>query len=364
MIDVIFPSTQRLVVWAFIGVLMLAALALQFAGAPHAFAEGPADEEARESPLWSTDMLVVEYTSVSIGAASADLFSNVGGSAGLHVKWLWSYIPDRDLRLAFEEVVPGAADLTLQVGDLKLAFPAGSSGETTFEWKDVDVDWEDGQILGVRIEPTSARSNSSATGLPSISGTAQVGETLTADDSGIADEDGLTNVVFSCQWLRNDGTADTHMADAIGVAYTLVSDDEGKTIKVTVGFTDEAGNEEMRTSEPTNPVAAAVVAAALPTKPLNLTVTRGSQIEELDASWQTPASDGGSDITGYRVQWKEAADSWDTPEDVSDLATFVYASKSKKYLPKLQNYSLRANNLPSPKECYGAYQSDEDSLVF
>ena len=160
--------------------------------------------------------------------------------------------------------------------------------------------------------------NNEAAGYPIIGGTAQVGQTLTADISGIADEDGLTDVVFSYRWVRNDGTADTYIADAIGVAYTLVSDDEGKTIKVEVSFTDEAGNEEMRTSEPTNPVAAAVVAAALPTKPLNLTVTRGSQIEELDASWQTPASDGGSDITGYRVQWKEAADSWDTPEDVSE----------------------------------------------
>ena len=160
--------------------------------------------------------------------------------------------------------------------------------------------------------------NNEAAGYPIIGGTAQVGQTLTADISGIADEDGLNNATFSYQWVRNDGTADTHIADATGVAYTLVSDDEGKTIKVEVSFTDEAGNEEMRTSEPTNPVAAAVVAAALPTKPLNLTVTRGSQIEELDASWQTPASDGGSDITGYRVQWKEAADSWDTPEDVSE----------------------------------------------
>ena len=172
--------------------------------------------------------------------------------------------------------------------------------------------------LDVEATISETEVTTSATGVPTISGTAQVGETLTADDSGIADEDGLTNVVFSYQWLRNDGTADTHIADAIGVAYTLVSEDEGKTIKVEVSFTDEAGNEEMRTSEPTNPVAAAVVAAALPTKPLNLTVTRGSQIEELDASWQTPASDGGSDITGYRVQWKEAADSWDTPEDVSE----------------------------------------------
>ena len=172
--------------------------------------------------------------------------------------------------------------------------------------------------LDVQATISEAEVTTSATGQPTIDGTVQVGQTLTADTSGIADEDGLTDVVFSYRWIRNDGTADTHIAEATGVAYTLVSDDEGKTIKVEVSFTDEAGNEEMRTSEPTNPVAAAVVAAALPTKPLNLTVTRGSQIEELDASWQTPASDGGSDITGYRVQWKEAADSWDTPEDVSE----------------------------------------------
>ena len=187
-----------LVVWAFIGVLMLAALVLQFAGAPHAFAEGPADEEARESPLWSADMLVVEYTSVSIGAAIADLFPNVGGSAGLHIKWLWSYVPDRDLRLTFEEAIPGAADLTLQVGDLMLAFPAESSGANTFIWKDVDVDWEDGQTLAVRIGR-----NTRATGAPSISGTVRVGETLSADTTGIADADGVDDATFSYKWMSN-----------------------------------------------------------------------------------------------------------------------------------------------------------------
>ena len=101
-------------------------------------------------------MLVVEYTSVSIGAASADLFSNVGGSAGLQIKSLWSYTQDRDLRLEFVEGVPGAEDLTLQVGDLVLAFPTGSSGQSSFKWYDVDVDWEDGQTISVRIVPTSA----------------------------------------------------------------------------------------------------------------------------------------------------------------------------------------------------------------
>ena len=77
---------------------------------------------------------------------------------------------------------------------------------------------------------------------PVINGIVRVGETLTADVSGIADRDRLENAVFSYQWVRNDGTADTHIADAAGVAYTLVSDDEGKTIKVEVSFTDDEGN--------------------------------------------------------------------------------------------------------------------------
>ena len=130
-----------------------------------------ADEE---NPVWSADMLVVEYTSASIGAASANLFSNQGGSAGLQAQSLWSYTLGRELYLTFAEGVSGADDLTLLVGDLVLAFPAGSSGQYSFTWKDVDVDWENGQTIAVRIVPTSAlvepTPNSPPTGLPSISG--------------------------------------------------------------------------------------------------------------------------------------------------------------------------------------------------
>ena len=35
----------------------------------------------------------------------------------------------------------------------------------------------------------------------------RVGETLTADTSGIADADGLTNVTFSYQWLADTRTS-------------------------------------------------------------------------------------------------------------------------------------------------------------
>ena len=80
-----------------------------------------------------------------------------------------------------------------------------------------------------------------ATGAPTISGTAQVGETLTAETSGIADADGLTNVSYSYQWIRNDGTSDTDITDETRSSYTLVAADEGKTLKVKVSFTDDVG---------------------------------------------------------------------------------------------------------------------------
>ena len=96
-----------------------------------------------------------------------------------------------------------------------------------------------------------ARANSPATGLPTISGTAQVGETLTADTSGIEDADGSENAAFTYQWIRNDGTADTDISGATGETYIPVSADEDKSIKVRVSFTDDAGNAETLTSAPT-----------------------------------------------------------------------------------------------------------------
>ena len=50
-----------------------------------------------------------------------------------------------------------------------------------------------------------------------VVGTPEVGETLTADTSGISDVDGLDNVAYSYQWIANDGTADTEIAGATGL---------------------------------------------------------------------------------------------------------------------------------------------------
>ena len=93
--------------------------------------------------------------------------------------------------------------------------------------------------------------NSPATGAPAITGTALVGETLTSDTSGISDADGLTNVSYSYQWVRNDGTDDEDISNATNSTYILVDEDAGKTIKVKVSFTDDAGNQEALTSAAT-----------------------------------------------------------------------------------------------------------------
>ena len=83
----------------------------------------------------------------------------------------------------------------------------------------------------------AAKPNTAATGEPTISGTPQVDETLTADTSGISDAEGLTNVSYQYQWLRDDA----EIEGQTGSTYELVSADEGRTIKVRVTFSDDAG---------------------------------------------------------------------------------------------------------------------------
>ena len=108
---------------------------------------------------------------------------------------------------------------------------------------------------GLPSTEASATLNSPATGQPTISGNAQVGETLSARASGIADADGLTNATYSYQWIRNSSGTDSDIENATHSTYTLTSDDEAKAIKVRVSFNDDAGNAESLTSEATGVVA-------------------------------------------------------------------------------------------------------------
>ena len=107
----------------------------------------------------------------------------------------------------------------------------------------------------------SAASNTLATGAPTITGTPQVGQTLTAVTTAIMDANGLTTVSYTYQWIRVDGGTETNISLATASTYTLVPADQGKTIKVKVSFTDDANNPETLTSAATATVTAAGTAA-------------------------------------------------------------------------------------------------------
>ena len=109
----------------------------------------------------------------------------------------------------------------------------------------------------------AARPNSEPTGLPAITGTPQVGETLTADTSAIDDEDGLENAVFRYQWLASKSGVILVLLGETSSTYTLAPTDEGSTFQVQVSFTDDADNQESLTSEATVAVAAATAPAPL-----------------------------------------------------------------------------------------------------
>ena len=145
---------------------------------------------------------------------------------------------------------------------------------------------------------TATQPNSPATGAPTISGTAQVGETLTANTTGVADADGLSNVQYEYQWLAGDAD----ITGATGLTYTLVAADEGKAIKVQVDFTDDAGNEESLTSAATD----AVAAAPTPNNPATgaPTITGTAQVgETLTANTSGVADGDGLSDVQYEYQW-------------------------------------------------------------
>ena len=155
---------------------------------------------------------------------------------------------------------------------------------------------------------TPAPDNTAATGQPEIAGTAQVRETLSATTDAIDDADGITGVTFTYQWIANDGNADASIEDGSEATYTVARGDVGKTLKVRVSFTDDGGNAETVTSEPSAAVSAAVPGA--PGDPQAQTPSGADGV--LSVSWSAPESDGGATVTKYRMAWKSGSEDYDT----------------------------------------------------
>ena len=148
-------------------------------------------------------------------------------------------------------------------------------------------------------DTTTASTNTAPTGAPTITGTAEVGETLTAVTTGIADADGLTRVSYTYQWIRVDGT-EADIAAANSSTYTLVDADLGTTLKVRVTFDDDGGNTETLTSAATATVGAAGNTAATGAP----TITGTAEVGETLTAVTTGIADAnGLTSPAYTYQW-------------------------------------------------------------
>ncbi len=215
--------------------------------------EPPADEP---TPAWSATMTVEwvhwgwGYYSTSAkqaGSLSPASFEVDGTTYTVNMIETsgWMYIGfDQQLPFGFVLELDGE-----QFASNDASFQSYSYGNL-YQWRGTDLSWNDGDTVEVRLLPTAP--DGRATGAPTISGTALVGETLTANASGIADPDGLAGASFAYQWMARGRDID----GADGPSLTLTRNEVGRTIRVRVSFTDDAGNVESLTSEPTAAVAA------------------------------------------------------------------------------------------------------------
>ena len=161
-----------------------------------------------------------------------------------------------------------AGDYTLSTNRV-LTVAAGattSTGAVTITAVDNDVEAPDKTVTvsatatntqGITAPPDvtlTITDNVAPTGTLTVDDTTpEVGETLTADPSGIADADGLTGATYAYRWIRvAAGGVETEVGT--GQSYTVVAADVGATLKVEVTYTDDGGTEET--------VASAVTAAA------------------------------------------------------------------------------------------------------
>ena len=172
--------------------------------------------------------------------------------------------------------------------------------------------------------PVAAEPNVAATGQPTISGTAQVGEDLTADTSGISDGNGLTSPTYSYQWLRAGTAAGTgsEISGARSTTYRLVEADQGKYLRVRVSFQDDDGNAETATSDATGPVSAEPNVAATGQPTISGTAQVGGQL----TAGTSGISDGnGLTTVSYSYQWLRAETASAAGEDISGATSATYA---------------------------------------
>ena len=234
-----------------------------------------------------------DYTIIGVYRSSQSLGSVGTGTLQFRFSGVTGAAAKTALSALTLTVARGGASTALKVSE------AAASGSflrwTTFS----GASWGDGDTVSLQL--TGPAANVAATGKPSITGTATVGETLTAAKGTIADANGVTKAdngdagfAYTYQWIRVDSDGSSNAADIPGATsstYVLKAADRGKKVKVKLSFQDDAGNAESRTSD-AYPASGTVAAAT----------TTGPAVSGIAVASSPPASPGGWYKSGNAIE--------------------------------------------------------------
>ena len=167
------------------------------------------------------------------------------------------------------------------------------------------VSYTDGQGTGETVNSAATATitniNDAPTGSITISGSPQEDQTLTANASGLADEDGLG--VFSYQWQQSsDGVNWNNISGATAIAFAPGDAQVGEQLRVQVSYTDGQGTAEAVTS-----AATAAIANVNDTPTGGVAISGVAQEDQtLTADASSIADDDGLGVFSY--QWQQSAD--------------------------------------------------------
>ena len=276
-----------------------------------------------------------DVTGVPAGArirsATLLLYAVSGSPAGLSVNqvsssWAettitWRNAPSPGSVVASSGPVATSTSIALDVtpavsGNGTVSFALTTSGATELQL----ASRERGGSLGpqLSIQTADAPVNSSP---PSISGTAQAGQVLTAAAGSWS---GTQPISYGYQWRRCDsaGANCADIASATGQTYTLASADVGSTARVAVTATNTGGSGSAGSAQ------TAVVAAA-PAPPVNGspptisgTAQAGQVLTAAAGSWR------GTQPISYGYQWRRCDSAGASCVDIVGAGAQTYTLNS------------------------------------
>ena len=196
---------------------------------------GSADFVATATAAASPATILTAGGAVTLDAAGS------GGAWGANVTYAWALTdPSTGVTVTYDPDAASAMTTATVAGSL-------TDGSTlTFT---LTVTGRGGSYAGTGTADVGVAAASNATGTPAITGTPQVGMTLTAGIGTIADTDVLPAMFpddYTFQWVRvdSDGTSNPMDIGTDSGTYMPAVADVGKRIRVKVSFTDGGGIDE------------------------------------------------------------------------------------------------------------------------